>query len=59
VDADNWEAAFELLLAELEAADDLDARDELRQLMVALFGELGQDHPITIHYRRRLATALY
>jgi thioredoxin-like negative regulator of GroEL len=27
--------------------------------MVALFAELGPEHPVTTHYRRRLATALY
>jgi thioredoxin-like negative regulator of GroEL len=27
--------------------------------MVALFGELGPEHPLTASYRRRLATALY
>jgi len=27
--------------------------------MVALFGELGHEHPLSTRYRRRLATALY
>jgi thioredoxin-like negative regulator of GroEL len=27
--------------------------------MVSLFGELGHEHPLVVHYRRRLATALY
>jgi thioredoxin-like negative regulator of GroEL len=27
--------------------------------MVGLFRELGQEHPLAVQYRRRLATALY
>jgi len=52
------EAALELLLA--EAADaDAERRDEIRRMMVTLFGELGQDHPLSQSYRRRLAATLY
>jgi putative thioredoxin len=58
VDSEDWETAFELLLSELESADG-DAREEVRRIMVALFGELGQEHPLAVRYRRRLATALY
>jgi putative thioredoxin len=52
------EAAFELLLDRLAGAD-ADERERIRGLMVALFGDLGQEHPLTVRYRRRLATALY
>ena len=52
-----YERAFELLLTRIEA--DPERRDETRELMVRLFNELGQEHPLTIRYRRRLATALY
>ena len=48
VDAGDYEAAFELLL---ERKD--------RETMVALFGELGPEHPLVMQYRRRLAAALY
>jgi putative thioredoxin len=58
IESEDWESAFALLLDELDTADG-DARDEVRQLMVALFGELGQEHPLVVRYRRRLATALY
>lgn len=58
VERGDYERAFELLLAELEHAVD-GQRDEIRRLMVALFSELGQEHPLTVRYRRRLATALY
>ena len=53
-----WERGFELLLAELDGAG-AERRDQIRQLMVQLFEELGQDHPVATRYRRRLATALY
>ena len=36
-----------------------DRRGWLRELAVAVFDDLGQDDPVTIAYRRRLATALY
>ena len=55
---DDYERAFEILLARLETADPA-ARDEVRWLMVDLFAELGHEHPVTVRYRRRLATALY
>jgi putative thioredoxin len=51
----NYERAFEFLLGRLDG----DAKDESRELMVRLFGELGHEHPLTVQYRRRLATALY
>jgi putative thioredoxin len=50
--------ALELLLKGIPGADG-DRREELRRLMVALFSELGQEHPLAVEYRRRLATALY
>jgi len=54
--AGDYASAFELLLSR---AEDPERRDEVRQLMVALFGELGQEHPLTVEYRRRLATVLF
>ena len=48
LDAGDYEAAFELLL---ERKD--------REAMVALFGELGPEHPLVMQYLRRLAAALY
>jgi putative thioredoxin len=52
------ERALALLLDEVQSAEN-GRRDELRRLMVALFAELGQEHPVTVTYRRRLATTLY
>jgi len=46
-----------LLLAAVEAGGD--TRDRIRRVMVGVFGELGDDHDLSVAYRRRLATALY
>ena len=45
----------------LEAAEEGDGvrRERMRELAVALFGELGNEHPLTQRYRRRLAAVLY
>jgi putative thioredoxin len=51
-------AALDLLLGRLDGAD-ADERERIRETMVALFADLGPEHPTTVSYRRRLATALY
>jgi putative thioredoxin len=56
--AGDYERALETLLARLEAADG-EQRAEIRDLMVRIFLELGQEHPVASAYRRRLAAALY
>jgi putative thioredoxin len=45
----------------LDAARALDgeARDDVRLTMVGVFSELGDQHPLTIRFRKRLAQALY
>lgn len=53
------ERTLELLLAAVEGSDDPVRRERLRGLMVDLFTGLGQEHPLAVRYRRRLATALY
>jgi len=55
--ANDYERAFEILLA--RASSDPAEREKARALMVELFGELGHEHPLTVEYRRKLATALY
>jgi thioredoxin len=50
--------ALELLLARVPDAA-ADERERIREAMVALFAELGPEHPTTVEYRRRLARALY
>jgi len=57
-------SAGERLLDELRASReaqtaDPERRERVRELMVAIFAELGQDDPLATTYRRRLATALY
>lgn len=34
-------------------------RDDIRATMVGVFAELGDQHPLTVRFRRRLAQALY
>ena len=52
------ERALQYLLDETGGAD-AERRGRIRELMVAIFEELGQDHPLVVEYRRRLAAALY
>ncbi len=52
------ERAFELLLQEITAATG-ERREQLLNLAVALFGDLGHEHPLTMRYRRQLAATLY
>jgi putative thioredoxin len=58
LESGDYERALEQLLEEAETADP-ERQDRVRELMVAIFNELGQDHPLATQYRRRLATALY
>jgi putative thioredoxin len=54
----DYERALETLLARVEAADSAE-REELRDVMVQIFGELGPEHPLASSFRRKLAAALY
>jgi putative thioredoxin len=38
---------------------DPELRDDLRQAMLGVFAELGEHHPLSVRFRRRLAQALY
>ena len=55
---DEHERALELLLEEISAADG-ERRERLLALTVALFGDVGHEHPLTLRYRRQLAATLY
>jgi putative thioredoxin len=57
-DAGDLEGALEGLQSVIGETDDPDRRDLLRQVMVAIFTELGADHPLAREHRRRLAAAL-
>ena len=52
------ERALELLVEAVVAAQG-EERQRLLRLTVGLFGELGDEHPLTMRYRRRLAASLY
>jgi putative thioredoxin len=57
-EGEDYEEVLERLLAETSGAD-AERREEIRRQMLAIFEELGPEHPLTVRYRRRLATALY
>jgi thioredoxin len=57
-EGDDYENLLERLLGEVSAAD-AGRREEIRRQMLAVFQELGPEHPLTVSYRRLLATALY
>ncbi|HEY7152156.1 MAG TPA: tetratricopeptide repeat protein [Solirubrobacterales bacterium] len=52
------EDALEGLQTAIADTDDPERRDLLRKVMVAIFTELGADHPLAREHRRRLAAAL-
>ncbi|MEA2444216.1 MAG: putative thioredoxin, partial [Thermoleophilales bacterium] len=58
-DAGDHATALEKLQEAFAETDDSEARDRIRQVMVAIFTELGADDPLAREHRRRLATALY
>ena len=54
----NHEQALELLLAEIRSGDDA-VKQRLGRYMIALFGDLGSENPLSLQYRRQLASTLY
>jgi putative thioredoxin len=57
-DAGDPETALGGLQDLIAETDDPDRRDLLRRVMVAIFTELGADHPLAREHRRRLAATL-
>jgi putative thioredoxin len=57
-DEGNPEDALEKLQTVLSSEQDQGRKDQLRRVMVAIFTELGADHPLAREHRRRLAAAL-
>ena len=51
--------ALEELQSAFAAASDPEQRDQIRQVMVAIFTELGADDPLAREHRRRLSAVLY
>jgi len=58
LDEGETEAALDILLEELAAAED-DDKERLRKSIVAVLDELGVEHPLARESRKRLAQALY
>jgi putative thioredoxin len=58
-DGGDHATALEKLQEAFAEASDSETRDRIRQVMVAIFTELGADHELAREHRRRLATALY
>src|SRR3954452_6125395 len=58
-DQGDYSAALERLQEAFAAASDSDERNRIRQVMVALFTELGAEDPLAREHRRRLSSALY
>ena len=52
------EKALDVVLGEI-ADSSPERREWLRELALAVFHDLGHDDPVTVAYRRRLASALY
>ncbi len=57
-DEGNPEETLEQLQSVLSSEQDPARKDQLRRVMVAIFTELGADHPLAREHRRRLAAAL-
>jgi putative thioredoxin len=58
LEAGEPERALDLLLEAIPEASP-DRRERLREVALAVFHDLGHEDPVTIAYRRRLATALF
>jgi putative thioredoxin len=58
LEAGEPERALDHLLGEIPDAPP-ERRERLREIALAIFQDLGHDDPVTVAYRRRLATALY
>jgi len=57
-DSGDHEAALQGLQEAVAATEDPGRRDLIRKVMVAIFTELGADHPLAREHRRRLAQSL-
>ena len=58
-DARDYADALERLQEAMSSATEADTRDAIRRVMVAIFTELGAEHPLAREHRRRLSAALY
>ncbi|HLG08223.1 MAG TPA: tetratricopeptide repeat protein [Gaiellaceae bacterium] len=58
LEAGDAERALDRLLDEIPSSS-TERKERLRALAVEIFHDLGHEDPVTVAYRRRLATALY
>lgn len=58
-DAGLSEQALTHMLDAVRVSTDQERRNTLRAAIVGMFGELGEHHPLTARFRKRLAQALY
>jgi thioredoxin-like negative regulator of GroEL len=58
LESEDPQKALDLILEEIPGSS-AEQRERLRELAVAVFDHLGHEDPVTIAYRRRLASALY
>ena len=58
LESEDPQKALDLILEEIPGSSP-EERERLRELAVAVFDHLGHEDPVTIAYRRRLASALY
>ena len=58
LEEDDAQRALDLLLDEIPGSS-VERKERLRELAVAVFEHLGHEDPLTVAYRRRLATTLY
>jgi putative thioredoxin len=57
--AGDYERALQTLLARVETVKTPEERNAARELMVEIFKELGQEHPLSSTYRKKLAAAIF
>jgi thioredoxin len=57
--AKDYERALQTLLARVETVKTPEERNAARVLMVQIFQELGQEHPLASTYRKKLAAAIF
>ena len=57
--AKDYERALQTLLARVETVKTPEERNAARALMVEIFQELGQEHPVASTYRKKLAAAIF
>ena len=57
--ANDYERALQTLLSRVETVKTAEERNAAREVMVEIFQELGQEHPLASSYRKKLAAAIF